>query len=732
MPEERKPPTPHRWRGFWIFVIVLLAVNWLTVLLAQPSGQPRVKIAFSPFFLSEVQADQVKSISSKADTISGTFTTKVRYPPGDTKATPTTLFSTQVPAFWNNNALTALLQQHNVQVNAQNPNPGTSLLAEILLGFGPTLLLVGLFVLLARRARAGAGGLGGLGNFGRSQARRVDPEKIRVTFDDVAGIDEAKSELTEIVDFLKTPERYRAPGRADPSRGAAVRLARHGQDAAGTGGGRRGARGVLLDRRLGVHRGDRRCRRGAGAGPVRQGQGGGAVDHLHRRARRDRPLAPGLGRDHRRQRRARADAGPDPDRDGRLRVNRGGGRARRDQPAGDPRPGAAAPGALRPPRRRAATRPGGAARRSSQVHTRSMPLAEDVDLDALASTTPGMVGADLANLANEAALLAARRDHDKVQMADFTDSLEKILLGAPRGIVLSPEDRERTAYHESGHALVGMLTPGADPVRKVSIIPRGQALGVTLSTPDSDRVSYSREELEAKIRVALGGRVGRRGRLRQDHHRRRVRHPAADPDRPPDGRPLGDEREARSDHRAAHRRRGTLLPRRQRDLAPDPVANRRGGPPDRRRCPRRGHPTAHRAPRATRQPRPRAPRSRDAGRPRRLRRGRRPNALSQLETTLPNDPTTLKGNETLMSSGSENSQRYSAGTHDGSGDGRRHRTRRWYRGPKNAVKRTWAGFDWAYWPRSPRWSSSSSSVASVAAFVRRAERRVRTCHVSRT
>ncbi len=133
--------------------------------------------------------------------------------------------------------------------------------------------------------------------------------------------------------------------------------------------------------------------------------------------------------------------------------------------------------------------------------------ADDVDLEALASTTPGMVGADLANLANEAALLAARRDHEKVQMADFTDSLEKILLGAPRGIILSPEDRERTAYHESGHALVGMLTPEADPVRKVSIIPRGQALGVTLSTPDADRVSYSREELEAKIRVSLGGRV---------------------------------------------------------------------------------------------------------------------------------------------------------------------------------------------------------------------------------
>ena len=126
-----------------------------------------------------------------------------------------------------------------------------------------------------------------------------------------------------------------------------------------------------------------------------------------------------------------------------------------------------------------------------KVHTRSIPLDNDVDFEAIASTTPGMVGADLANLANEAALLAAKREHEKVKMADFTDSLEKIMLGAPRGILLSHADRDRTAHHEAGHALVGMLTPGADPVRKVSIIPRGMALGVTLSTPDTDRVSYS-------------------------------------------------------------------------------------------------------------------------------------------------------------------------------------------------------------------------------------------------
>ncbi|MGI8624391.1 MAG: ATP-dependent zinc metalloprotease FtsH, partial [Solirubrobacteraceae bacterium] len=141
------------------------------------------------------------------------------------------------------------------------------------------------------------------------------------------------------------------------------------------------------------------------------------------------------------------------------------------------------------------------------VHTRSLPLDPDVKLDRLAATTPGMVGADIANLCNEAALLAARREHTKVKFEDFTAALEKIILGAPRKMVMSDEDRRRTAYHEAGHAVVGMLTEGADPVRKVSIIPRGRALGVTFSAPDNDRVSYDRQALDAKVDVALGGRV---------------------------------------------------------------------------------------------------------------------------------------------------------------------------------------------------------------------------------
>ena len=347
--------------------------------------------------------------------------------------------------------------------------------------------------------------MGALGNFGRSQARRIDPEKIRVTFDDVAGIDEAKAELTEIVDFLRDPDRYERLGGRMP----------HGVLLSGPPG-----TGKTLLARAVAGEAHAAFFSIAASEFIEAivGVGASRVRDLFAKAKEAAPAIifidelDAIGR----SRQGSISVGANDEREQTLdqiltemdgfESNRGGRRARRHQPSGDPRPGAAAPGALRPAV--AVQPPDRVGRRKIlEVHTRSLPLADDVDLDALAATTPGMVGADLANLCNEAALLAARRQHDKVQMADFTDSLEKIMLGAPRGIVLSAADRERTAYHESGHALVGMLTPDADPVRKVSIIPRGMALGVTLSTPDADRVSYSREDLEAKINVALGGRV---------------------------------------------------------------------------------------------------------------------------------------------------------------------------------------------------------------------------------
>jgi cell division protease FtsH len=140
-----------------------------------------------------------------------------------------------------------------------------------------------------------------------------------------------------------------------------------------------------------------------------------------------------------------------------------------------------------------------------RVHTRTVPLAGDVDLEQLARSTPGMTGAELANVVNEGALLAARRGQDRVTQRDLTDALEKVQLGAARNVVMPPEERRRTAYHEAGHALLGMLQPGADPVRKVSIIPRGRALGVTLSTPEADRYGYDTNYLRGRIIGALGG-----------------------------------------------------------------------------------------------------------------------------------------------------------------------------------------------------------------------------------
>jgi cell division protease FtsH len=508
MPEQAaKGPPVHRRPSFLWFVLVLVAINWLTLLLFQPkAGEPRVSVPFNPYFLAQVQSGQVKSISTKGDTIEGTFNTKQTYPPSDAKATPTKQFATEIPTFWSDEQLTALLKEKNVQINAKPTTESKSLLAELLLGFGPTLLIVGLFVLLARRAARAGGAMGALGNFGRSQARQVDPQTIRVTFDDVAGIDEAKAELSEIVDFLRDPERYGRLGGRMP----------HGvllSGAPGTGK-------TLLARAV--------------AGEAHAaffsisasefieaivGVGASRVRDLFAKAKEAAPAIifidelDAIGRS----------------RQGSVAVS--GANDEREQTldqiltemdgfesseavvvlAATNRPDVLDSALLRPgrfDRRVVVQAPDRTGRRKIlEVHTRSIPLAASVDLDALAASTPGMVGADLANLANEAALLAARRGHERVETADFTDSLEKIMLGSPRGILLSPADRERTAYHESGHALVGMLTPGADPVRKISIIPRGMALGVTLSTPDTDRVSYSREDLEAKIRVALGGRV---------------------------------------------------------------------------------------------------------------------------------------------------------------------------------------------------------------------------------
>jgi cell division protease FtsH len=508
-PDQRQRPSNSRWM-IGLVVLGLLALNlWISSQALQPN--PRVTIPFSssskPSFISQVKQDNVKDISSTGDSIQGTFKRSIRFPVSSNQTESTTNFSTQVPSFEPGSELSALLQQHRVTIDAQPISTGPSFLAELFLGFGPTLLLVLLFVLLMRRAAAGGGGAGGLMSFGRSRARRVDASEQHVTFADVAGIDEAKEELHEIVDFLKNPQKYVRLGGKIP-RGVLL------SGAPGTGK-------TLLARAVAGEAGVPFFQMSASEFvEMIVGVGASRVRDLFAQAKAAAPAIifidelDAIGR-------SRAAGG----------ANISGGHDEREQTLNqiltemdgfDPRTGVIVLGAtnrpeildpalLRPGRfdRRVSVQPPDRAGREAilRVHTRSVPLAPEVKLGGIAAATPGMVGADLANLVNEAALLAARRDHEQVSPQDFSDAMERIVLGAERKVMLSEDDRRRTAYHEAGHAIVGMITPGADPVRKVSIIPRGQSLGVTFSAPDADRFNFEERYLLAQIKVALGGRV---------------------------------------------------------------------------------------------------------------------------------------------------------------------------------------------------------------------------------
>jgi cell division protease FtsH len=503
-PPGTTPPARRRWpgRGWVLLFLVLLALNWVVAGALSPGAQ-RTTIAYSPLFLAQVSAGNVQEVTS-TDTgqIQGAFRKAVRVR-GSTQ--PVTQFQTQVPSFADDATLSNDLAKGNVTVNANPPDNGSSLIGNLLLGFGPVVLLIGAFVWLSRRTASMLGGGGPLAAFSRSRARRVDAGGTRTTFADVAGIDDAKDELAEIVDYLRRPERYRRLGGRVP-RGVLL------SGAPGTGK-------TLLARAVAGEAGVPFFSMSASEFvEMIVGVGASRVRDLFVEAKAAAPAIVFID---------------ELDAIGRARTagTLMGGNDEREQTlnqiltemdgfepglgvvvlAATNRPEILDPALLRPGRfdRRVAVLPPDVAGRRQilVVHTRSLPLAGDVDLEALAAATSGMVGADLANLANEAALLATRRDHDRVEQRDFTDALERLVLGAERRLVLSPEDRRRTAYHEAGHALIGMLTPGADPVRKVSIIPRGAALGVTHSAPDADRFNYDERGLLARIRVAIAGRA---------------------------------------------------------------------------------------------------------------------------------------------------------------------------------------------------------------------------------
>ncbi len=498
-PDRQNMPKMPGSRRFWWILLAILLANIVIGQLIPSSEDKRISVPYT-FFRAQVEAGNVKEVNARNDVIQGAFRKETKFE----KKGPEKDFQTVRPTFAQDDELLKLLLDEKVEVNARPIDEGRSFLATLLISFGPTLLIVGLLIYFLRRSASMAGG--GAMALGRSKAKRYDASSTRVSFDDVAGIDEVEEELVEIVDFLKNPDRYRKLGAAIP-------------------------KGVLLSGPPGTGK-TLLARAVAGEADVPffslsasefvemvVGVGASRVRDLFEQAKKEAPAIIFID---------------ELDAIGRARGGGGGGFGGHDEReqtlnqiltemdgftgsegvivlAATNRPEILDQALLRPGRfdRRLTVNPPDkdGRRMILEIHTRSVPLDEDVQLDRIASSTPGMVGADLRNLVNEGALIAARRDHKAVGAADFADALERIILGAERRITLSDEERERTAYHESGHAVLGMLEPGADPVRKVSIVPRGRALGVTFQSPSTDRYGYDARYLEGRIVGALGGRA---------------------------------------------------------------------------------------------------------------------------------------------------------------------------------------------------------------------------------
>jgi cell division protease FtsH len=493
-------------RPWWISFIVVLILNYLLVQLFLPERpQQRIDVPYT-FFKQQVVADNVSEVTSRGDTIQGTFKTPVTYPADQPSAPTSTLFQTVQPQFADT-GLETLLEQHGVTINAHSLDEARPWWQTLLLSFGPTLLLIGLFFWISSRAANQLGGAGGPFGLGRSRAKRYDEtadSAPKITFADVAGIDEAKAELEEIVDFLKDPSKYTRLGGAVPKGVLLV-------GAPGTGK-------TLLARAVAGEANVPFFSMGASEFvEMIVGVGASRVRDLFKQAREAAPAIifidelDAIGRA-----RGSGAFGGNDEREQTLNqiLTEMDGFSSREGVivlAATNRPDVLDQALLRPGRfdRRVTVNPPDKVGREAilKVHTRGVPLASDVDLKIIAASTPGLVGADLRNLVNEAALTAARRNEDRVHQNDFLDALEKLVLGPARNIVMSPAERERVAYHEGGHTILGLLMPGADPVNRVTIMPRGQALGVTYQRPEDDRHNYSEEYLRSRITGAMGGRA---------------------------------------------------------------------------------------------------------------------------------------------------------------------------------------------------------------------------------
>lgn len=485
-----------------IIVVVLLLGYWVFTYFTNStsnanSGPNIVEVPYSTYY-QQVQSNNVKNAVFQGQDVTGSFNTAVTVTDASgTTKTSTQYHFTQLPNGDQN--LITLLNAHHVQYYSKPVNDG-SVWQGILFGLLPWVLVFGVFILIARRATQSQQNIF---SFGKSKAKVILEDKPTTTFADVAGVDEAKNDLVEVVDFLKTPGKFQRLGGKIP-RGVLL------VGPPGTGK-------TLLARAVaGEASVPFFSMSGSEFVEVLVGVGASRVRDLFDQAKKAAPSIifideiDAVGK----QRGSTINSNDEREQTlNQLLVEMDGFDTRQAVVviAATNRPDGLDKALLRPgrfDRRVTVDRPDWNGRLAIlKIHAKDVPMAKDVDLITIARGTTGMVGADLANLINEAALLAARRNLDAVNQSCFDEALDKILLGAERPLILSEEDLNVVAYHEGGHALTGLLQDLVDPVTKVTIVPRGQALGVTMYTPVDDRYNYTQDYLESQLVTALGGRA---------------------------------------------------------------------------------------------------------------------------------------------------------------------------------------------------------------------------------
>ncbi len=491
---KKKDSNLGKWSKTFAFWILLLLVPVALLQIVGARSEQAPKISYAPQYIGELERDNIKSVVIQSGKyVQGEFRSRVSVNGKDVKK-----FNTNFPAENSEKEIEAL-RAKGVQIDAQDARPS---ITSWIVGFLPWLLIIAFYLFIFRQMQAG-------GNkafsFGKSKAKLLTGDTPKVTFADVAGADEAKQELQEIIEFLRDPQKFTKLGGRLPKGALLV--------------GPPGTGKTLLARAVA----------GEAARPFFSMSGSDFVE-----------MFVGVGasrvRDLFEQGKAQAPCIifiDEIDAVGRHRgAGLGGGHDEREQTlnqllvemdgfesndgviliAATNRPDVLDPALLRPgrfDRQIVVDSPDLRGREGIlRVHMRNKPIADDVDVTTLARGTPGMAGADLANLVNEAALLAVRRNHDRLFMADFEDAKDKVMLGAERkSLVMKEEERRLTAYHEAGHTIAGLKTPGNDPLHKVTIVPRGRALGIAFVLPEDDRVSMTRMQLLANLVRMYGGRA---------------------------------------------------------------------------------------------------------------------------------------------------------------------------------------------------------------------------------